>query len=336
MREYSGYVLVVEDDVLMSGALQDQLDSWNYEVTSTESAVEALHLISQRMPDLIISDIHLKGEETGLWLCEQVRLQYKNEYIPIILMTGSLTERLSGLRAGADDFLSKPFNLEELALRSESLLRIRGQLGRLKRFFAPQIADLIVSDDGAPLTSHRREVTVIFVDLRGFTAFSEKSEPNEVMRVLNEYYSEIGRLTVQYRGTLGHIAGDGMMIFFNDPVQIDHHQTHAFKMILEMRRVLNDLAQIWRERGHHLSYGIGVSSGEATVGAIGFREFWEYSVIGAVPNLAFRLCSHAKAAEVLMCENFTTAIGALTSCQPMNVCLHGISEHTKIFSLQYR
>lgn len=333
MRVYSGFVLIVEDDPAMSGALQDQLDSWNYEIKAAASAHEALKYIGQRTPDLIISDINLEGKETGLWLCEQVRATYKNEYIPFILMTGSLTERLSGLRAGADDFLSKPFHSEELAIRCESLLRIRGQMGKYRRFFSPQIADLIASDEVDPFESHRRDVTVIFVDLRGFTAFTENADPESVMGVLNEYYSEVGRLVFEYKGTLGHIAGDGMMIFFNDPVVIENHELHALKMLNEMREVLGLLEKIWHDRGYKLSYGIGVASGVATIGAVGFREFWEYSVIGAVPNMASRLCREAAPGQILMNEAFRQATLSLASAQPIQLELRGISANSKIFSL---
>jgi class 3 adenylate cyclase len=171
----------------------------------------------------------------------------------------------------------------------------------LKRFFSPQLAELIVSggaDD--PLKTHRRELTVVYLDLRGFTAFAESAEPEEVMDILHEYHASMGKLILEHEGTLEHFAGDGMMIFFNDPVPIDDAGERAVRMALVMRERVKDLKVKWRKLGHDLDFGVAIAQGYATIGAIGFEGRWEYGAIGSVPNLAARLCGEAKPGEILI------------------------------------
>ncbi|HEX4987966.1 MAG TPA: adenylate/guanylate cyclase domain-containing protein, partial [Candidatus Binatia bacterium] len=168
------------------------------------------------------------------------------------------------------------------------------RLGRLKRFFSSQLAELIVSGDAEdPLKTHRREITVVYLDLRGFTAFAETSEPEEVMGVLHEYHAEMGQLILQHEGTLEHFAGDGIMIFFNDPLPVPNPAERAILMALAMRERVKDLTVKWRKLGYELDFGVGIAQGYATIGAIGFEGRWEYGAIGSVPNLAARLCGEA-------------------------------------------
>jgi class 3 adenylate cyclase len=175
------------------------------------------------------------------------------------------------------------------------------RLGRLKRFFSPQLAELIVSGDADdPLKTHRRELTVVYLDLRGFTAFAESAEPEEVMDILHEYHASMGKLIIEHEGTLEHFAGDGMMIFFNDPVPINDAGGRAVRMSLEMRERVKDLKVKWRKLGHDLDFGVAIAQGYATIGAIGFEGRWEYGAIGSVPNLAARLCGEAKPGEILI------------------------------------
>src|SRR5256885_15637250 len=224
-------------------------------------------------------------------------------------------ERVKGIEAGADDFLSKPISQHELLARVKSLIRIKvlhGELGewsrtleqrveaqvaqlerleRLKRFFSPQLAEMIVSGDADdPLKSHRREVTVVFLELRGFTSFAETSEPEEVMPVLREYHAEMGRLVLEHEGTLERFTGDGMMIFFNDRVRVPNPAERGIRMSVAMRERVTGLAQGWRKRGFDLDFGVGIAQGYATIGAIGFEGRWDYGAIGTVTNLAARLC----------------------------------------------
>ena len=186
--------------------------------------------------------------------------------------------------------------------------RVETQLGeierirRLERFLAPQVAQLIASSDGHEglLDSHRREVTVVFCDLRGFTAFTETTEPEEAMNVLREYHAALGELIFKYEGTLDRYAGDGVMILFNAPIQFEDHTARAVRMAVEMRDTIGQLTEKWRNRGHNLGFGIGIALGYATLGQIGFEQRLEYAAIGSVTNLASRLCDEAKANQIVV------------------------------------
>jgi class 3 adenylate cyclase len=186
--------------------------------------------------------------------------------------------------------------------------RVETQLGeierirRLERFLAPQVAQLIASSDSHEglLDSHRREVTVVFCDLRGFTAFTETTEPEEAMKVLREYHAALGELIFKYEGTLDRYAGDGVMILFNAPIQFEDHTARAVRMAVEMRDTVGLLTQKWRNRGHNLGFGIGIALGYATLGQIGFEQRLEYAAIGSVTNLASRLCDEAKANQIVV------------------------------------
>ena len=166
------------------------------------------------------------------------------------------------------------------------------------------MAQLIASSDGHEglLDSHRREVTVVFCDLRGFTAFTETTEPEEAMNVLREYHAALGELIFRYEGTLDRYAGDGVMILFNAPIQFADHTARAVKMAVEMRDAIGELTQKWRNRGHNLGFGIGIALGYATLGQIGFEQRLEYAAIGSVTNLASRLCDEAKAGQIVVSQ----------------------------------
>ena len=175
------------------------------------------------------------------------------------------------------------------------------RLSKLKRFFSPQLAEAILSGGASdPLATHRREVVVVFLDLRNFTTFAEVSEPEEVMRVLREYHAEMGKLILEHEGTLERFTGDGMMIFFNDPVVVPNPAERALRMAMAMRDRVNEMSTVWRKQGYDLSLGIGMAQGYATIGAIGFEGRWDYGAIGTVTNLAARLCGEAKGGEILM------------------------------------
>ena len=192
------------------------------------------------------------------------------------------------------------------------------RLSRLKRFFSPQLAELIV-DGGAedPLQTHRREVTVVFLDLRGFTAFAETAEPEEVMGVLREYHAAMGALILAHEGTLERFAGDGMMVFFNDPVPVPNAPERAVRMALAMRDRARELGARWRKRGYELDIGIGIAQGFATIGAIGFEGRLDYGAIGTVTNLAARLCGVAKPGQILVSQRLLGAVEALAEAEPV-------------------
>ncbi|MET0676475.1 MAG: adenylate/guanylate cyclase domain-containing protein [Bradyrhizobium sp.] len=204
--------------------------------------------------------------------------------------------------------------------------RVETQLGeierirRLERFLAPQVAQLIASSDGAEglLDSHRREVTVVFCDMRGFTAFTETTEPEEAMNVLREYHAALGELIFKYEGTLDRYAGDGVMILFNAPIQFADHTARAVKMSVEMRDTVGQLTEKWRNRGHNLGFGIGIALGYATLGQIGFEQRLEYAAIGSVTNLASRLCDEAKANQIVVSRRVYGAVEPWVEGKPID------------------
>lgn len=203
--------------------------------------------------------------------------------------------------------------------------RVEKQLGeierirRLERFLAPQVAQLIASSDGhdSLLNSHRREVTVVFCDLRGFTAFTESSEPEEAMNVLREYHAALGDLIFRYEGTLDRYAGDGVMILFNAPLPFPDHAERAVKMAIEMRDNIEVLARKWRNRGHNLGFGVGIAVGYATLGQIGFEQRLEYAAIGSVTNLASRLSDEAKAGQIIVSQRAYGMVESLVEARPI-------------------
>ena len=235
---------------------------------------------------------------------------------------------------GGEDITERKW-AEQLERRVEEQGGQLERLGRLKRFFSPQLAELIVSggaDD--PLKTHRREVTVVFLDLRGFTAFAETSEPEEVMSVLREYHAEMGRLILEHEGTLERFTGDGMMIFFNDPVLVANPAERAIRMALAMRDRVTQLSAMWRKRGYDLALGIGIAQGYATIGAIGFEGRWDYGAIGTVTNLAARLCGEAKGGQILISPRVAGAADGLIDAEEVGtLALKGFLKPVATFNV---
>ena len=334
-------ILVVDDTALNVKLLADLLGAKGYRTVTAASGPEALAKLEADKPDLVLLDVMMPGM-SGYEVCQAIRADPAHAMLPVVLVTAldPAKERAKGLDAGADDFLSKPVNHAELLARVKSLLRIKTlydevhrqkdelaewnrtleqrvadgvkqleQVGRLKRFFSPQLADLIVAggaDD--PLKSHRREITVVFLDLRGFTAFTETADPEEVMGVLAEYHAAMGRLILEHEGTLERFTGDGIMVFFNDPVTIADPAARAARMALAMQREVAGLAAGWKKRGYDLAMGVGIAQGFATIGGIGFEGRIDYGAIGTVTNLAARLCGEAQGGEVLISQRVMGAL----------------------------
>ena len=324
-------VLVVDDVAVNVKLLADLLAAKGYETVTARSGPEALEQLATASPDLVLLDVMMPGM-SGYEVCAAIRADPAYAMLPIVLVTAldPGQERIKGLEAGADDFLTKPVGQAELLARVRSLLRIKAlydevarqrteladinrtlerrvadgvaeleKVGRLKRFFSPHLAELIVAggaDD--PLKSHRREITVVFLDLRGFTTFTETADPEEVMGVLGEYHAAMGRLILEYGGTLERFTGDGIMVFFNDPVVIEAPAIQAARMAQAMRREVVVLSRGWRKRGYDLAMGIGIAEGFATLGGIGFPGRIDYGAIGTVTNLAARLCDAAPGGEI--------------------------------------
>ena len=209
------------------------------------------------------------------------------------------------------------------------------KLSRLKRFFSPQLAEAIVTggaDD--PLKTHRREVTVVFLDLRGFTAFAETSEPEEVMGVLREYHAEMGSLILSHEGTLERFTGDGMMIFFNDPTPVPDPAERAVRMAVAMRERVATLLGKWRKRGYDLALGVGIAEGYATIGAIGFEGRWDYGAIGTVTNLAARLCGEARGGQILVSARVAAEVEDLVETEEVGpLALKGLTKPIPAFDV---
>jgi adenylate cyclase len=335
-------ILVVDDTPVNVKLLADLLGAKGYTTVTAASGPEALEKIDKERPDLVLLDVMMPGM-TGYEVCRKVRENPVTAMLPVVMVTAldPGQERVKGIEAGADDFLSKPINQPELLARVRSLLRVKTlhdelaalnqslearvtaqvaqleNLSRLKRFFSPQLAEAILNGGAEdPLKSHRREVTVVFLDLRGFTAFAETSEPEEVMAVLREYHAEMGKLILDHEGTLERFTGDGMMVFFNDPVVVENPSERAVRMAVRMRDRVAELAKRWRKLGHDLDFGVGIAQGYATIGAIGFEGRWDYGAIGSVTNLAARLCGEARPGQVLIARRVYAAVEELVDATP--------------------
>ncbi len=334
-------VLVVDDQPPNVRLLEAILAPRGYDVRTASSGEEALAALDADDMDLVLLDIVMPGKD-GYEVCREIRERPGTAYLPVVMVTASGDEqKIKALEAGADDFLTKPVNKNELLARVASLARIKRyqdtikrqsdelaawnheledrvsdqvtqieRMRRLKRFLSPQLAELIVdSGDESFLESHRREIVVVFCDLRGFTAFAEASEPEEVMGVLGEYHAALGDLIFRFEGTLERFAGDGLMVFFNDPVRCDDGPARAIRMSVAMRTRVRGLAESWARQGHDLSLGIGIAQGYATLGRIGFEGRHDYAAIGSVTNLASRLCDDAAPWQILVSERVFSAAG---------------------------
>jgi class 3 adenylate cyclase len=353
-------ILVVDDVAVNVKLLADLLAVKGYAVATAASGAEALEKIDKERPGLVLLDVMMPGM-SGYDVCRKLRQNTATAMLPVIMVTAldPTQERVKGIEAGADDFLTKPINQPELLARVKSLLRIKllhdeladwnrtleqrveqqlaqlDRLERLKRFFSPQLAELIVSGDTEdPLKSHRREITVVFLDLRGFTAFAETSEPEEVMGVLREYHVAMGRLIVEHEGTLERFTGDGMMIFFNDPVPVPDGPERAVRMAVAMRERVDELLVKWHKRGYELDLGIGIAQGYATIGAIGFEGRMDYGAIGTVTNMAARLCGEAKPRQILVSQRVMGAVDALVEVEELGgLALKGFSKPVPAFNV---
>ena len=209
------------------------------------------------------------------------------------------------------------------------------RVNRLRRFLAPQLVELVVdSGDESFLRSHRREIVVVFCDLRNFTPFAETSEPEEVMTVLREYHGALGQLIHEYQGTLERFTGDGLMVFFNDPVPCDDPAERAVRMAVAMRSRVQDLAGTWFRRGYDLALGVGIAQGYATLGRIGFEGRFDYAAIGSVTNLAARLCGEAGAWQILASQRVAAGVEGLVTCEPVGALeLKGFSRPTRVYDI---
>ncbi len=342
-------ILIVDDNPTNVKILQTRLTAEGYEIVTAADGEAALAAARQHTPDLILLDIMMPKLD-GIEVCRRLRADPDFPFTPIIIVTAMSASKdvVAGLEAGGDEYLTKPVDHAALVARVRSMLRIKGlhdqveslvaevtewnaslerrvgeqvaeleRIGRLKRFFSPQLADLIVSGGAEdPLKTHRREITVVFLDLRGFTAFAEVAEPEDVTDVLRDYHEAAGKLILDYEGTLERFTGDGMMVFFNDPVQVPNAAERAIRMSLAIGESVGRMCAEWAKRGIDLSLGIGIAQGYATIGAIGFEGRWDYAAIGTVTNLAARLCSEAAGGEILVSQRVHASVENLVDAEP--------------------
>jgi class 3 adenylate cyclase/CheY-like chemotaxis protein len=352
-------ILVVDDNADNREILEAGLGSQGYATASAADGEEALVAARKYLPDLILLDVMMPKLD-GLEVCRRLKADASMPFMPIILITAKvgLEDVVGGLEAGADEYLTKPLENAALVARVRSMLRIKAlhdtvqaqatelaswsqmlerrvaeqvteieRVGRLRRFLPPQVTELIVSNEGeALLESHRREVTVVFCDLRGFTAFAERASPEEVMGVLHEYHTALGRLIHRFEGTLERFLGDGMMVLFNDPVPCRDPAERAVRMAVAMRDAVGHLAAAWQGRGFELGFGIGIAQGEATLGRIGFEGRYDYAAIGRVSNLSARLCAEACNGQILVSLAVSDAVSHIAVAEPLApILLKGFS-----------
>jgi class 3 adenylate cyclase len=335
-------ILAIDDTPENLRLVEALLAPQGYALVTAASGTEALALLDAERPDLLLVDL-VMPEMNGFEVTKAVRAHADWRHLPVIMITATGgADLVRALEAGADDFVSKPFDKNELLARVRSLLRVKSyydtverQRQELSRFFSPAIADLITSDEGQRmLDGHRRSVTVVFCDFRGFTQFSETVEPEEVLTVLRAYHKAMGELIAQHGGTLEHFEGDGMMVFFNDPIEMPDHELHAVRMAIAMRDRFSELSAAWKKKGYDLGLGFGASVGYATLGRIGYEGRYDYAAIGNVTIMASRLSSRAEAGQILVSQRLNAAIEDRIETRAIGELeLKGMSRPTPAFAV---
>lgn len=326
-------ILIVDDEAYIRDLFESYLAEQGFEIVTAANGEEAIARAREKHPDLILMDVTMPVTN-GIDACKEIKSDDSLPYTPIILVTALADSKntVIGLEAGAEEYLTKPVDMEALSARVNSMLRMKAlhdtiqeqatqlaewnqqlerrvreqvsellRVDRLKQFFSPQIVEVLLAQDSEKqLKSHRQEITAVFCDLRGFTAFSELASPEELMSVLEEYQSNMGAIIFEFEGTLEHFAGDGIMIFFNDPQPCPDHEQRAVQMAVCMREKMAELIAQWETRGFDLDFGVGIATGAATLGMTGFEGRQDYSAIGPVVNLASRLSDSAGAGQILI------------------------------------
>ena len=361
-------ILVVDDIRDNVTMLAAHLEAKGYATLAAYSGVEALGISVREKPDLVMLDINMP-QLSGLDVCAQLKEHPETKMIPVILVTAhSDTEDIvHGFEVGADDYLIKPYNHLEMLARIRSMLRIKDaqtqlleanrkldelnrglerkvekqvkeleRVNRLRRFFSPQIVKRIVSARNEELLKeHRREITVVFLDLRRFTAFAESSSPQEVIQAVRDLHNTVGPIIFRYGGTLERFTGDGMMVFLGDPEPMPEHPVQAVRMCVEIRVEVAKLSDNWASQGHDLRLGIGVATGVASLGTIGFEGRLDYAAIGTVTNLAARLCGRAAGGQILIDESTCDKLpGDMHTAPCGEFTLRGLSTPRKVYEIQ--
>ena len=367
-------ILIADDNPMNLDILQKRLAVHGYEILTAADGEEALAAAREAQPDLILLDImmpKMDGLEVCRRLKGDPAFPFTP--IVMVTAKADSKDVVAGLEQGADEYLTKPVDQAALVARVKSMLRIKAmhdtiqeqgtrleaqaaqlagwnktleqrvtqqlaeleRVGRLKRFLSPQLAEAIVSTgDEKILESHRREITVAFCDLRGFTAFSETAAPEEVMEVLRDYHAAMGELIFRFEGTLERFAGDGLMVFFNDPLPCPDPAARAVRMAVAMRERAGELGKAWRKRGHELDFGVGIANGYATLGKIGFEGRFDYGAIGPVTNLASRLCDEANGGQILISNRVFAGVEDLVEAEPAGeLLLKGFHRPIAVFNV---
>jgi adenylate cyclase len=359
-------ILVVDDVPANVRLLEAVLTVHDYDVITANDGVAALEMIASAKPDLILLDVMMPGLD-GYAVCRRLRECEATFVLPVIMVTSSSSEeKTRAIEAGADDFIPKPFDHDELLTRVRSLLRIKryhdtikaqaaelaelnrtleervqeqvtelGRLRRLRRFLSPQLADAIVSSgDETIVESHRSEVAMLFADLRGWTSFVDTVEPEELMRVLHEFHDAIGRLVKRFDATVGFLEGDGVQLFFNDPVSIPDAPLRVVRLGCALRQEMTKLTPLWRKRGYDLDFGAGLALGYATCGEIGFEGRSDYAAIGAVTNLASRLADEALGGQILVAQRLYAEVEDAVDADPVGeFALKGFRQPVTAFNV---
>lgn len=369
------WILIVDDDPVNLDVARARLGAHGYSILTAANGEQALEIAREQHPDLILLDIvmpGLDGLEVCRRLKADQSLPFIP--IIMLTAKVDPGDIVAGLEAGGDEYLTKPVDPSALVARVRSMLRIKtfydtvqeqaerleaqsGQLAewnrtleqrvadqvaeiervsRLKRFLPPQIAGLIISSgDETLLASHRREITVVFCDLRGFTAFSETAAPEEVVEILGQFHAAMGELVFRFEGTLGRFGGDGLMVFFNAPLVCPDPAARAVRMAVAMRERTVELAKGWRKRGHDLGFGVGIAMGYATLGPIRAGDQSHYGAIGVATNLASRLCDEAAAGQILIGQRVCAAVEEIVEAEPIEgLQLRGLVKPVSVYNVR--
>ena len=369
-------ILIVDDDPLNRMMLKMALQREGHTVLESANGSEALDLLASDRPELMITDIEMPVMD-GYTLLERRHEDPRLRELPFIVISGvdEMASIVRCIGLGAEDYLPKPFDpvllrarisasLEkkrlrdkeqellatvtrqadeltawnrELSTRVDEKVREVDRLSRMGRFLAPQVAQAIAGGSEDVLRSHRREITVLFCDLRGFTPFAETAEPEDVMAVLSELHEALGPLIFSHQGTLAQFTGDGMMVFFNDPIPCIDPAFRAARLAIDMRDCAMELAVGWRKRGYQLDLGVGLAIGFATCGQVGFEGRSEYTAIGSVTNLASRLCGEAKGGQILVSQRVMALVQTEFLADSVGeLALKGFARPVPSFSLMGR
>lgn len=341
-------ILIVDDNPANVDILETRLGVHGYDVLTAPDGEEAVKVAREAVPDLILLDI-MMPKMNGIEVCRNLKSDPSLPFMPIILITAKSdsTDVVAGLEAGAEEYLTKPVDQQALVARVKSMLRVKElhdttreqarqlaessrklqelnetledrvsqqvrqieRLNRLRRFLSPSVAEMILSAGEDQLDSHRRRIAVVCCDLRRFTDFAETAEPEETITVLREYHETIGNIVTEYDGTIDHFAGDGIMLFLNDPVPCEQPARRAAELSLSMRRDVSDLVAVWTSRGYELGFGVGISAGYASIGFVGFEGRYDYAATGKVLNQAARLCGKAADGQILVSQSLLAEVG---------------------------